>query len=236
MLSEKADMTIGYDGDADRVGALNERGEMIWGDELLCVFADSLADRYAGQTVVADVKASQGLYEFIKARGMNPVMYRSGHSMIKVRMQELNAILGGEMSAHIFFADRYFGYDDGIYASLRLVEAYVEGLLSGKFTKVSDMTKDIPKYVNTPEIREPFPDDKKFEVPHLLKNVFMDKQRFGIIAITDIDGVRVQFEHGWALVRASNTEPLLVTRYEAENQDELNRIKTIITNELEKLK
>ncbi|MGE4319173.1 MAG: phosphomannomutase/phosphoglucomutase [Deferribacterales bacterium] len=236
LIRKSADMAVGYDGDADRVGALDDKGQMIWGDELLCVLAGSIAEKHKGATVVADVKASKGLYEYISSIGMNPVMYRSGHSMIKVRMKELKAVLGGEMSAHIFFADRYFGFDDGIYASLRLVEAYVEGLLSGRFSVSSDMTAGIPKYVSTPEIREPFPDDKKFEVPEKLKNVFADYKKYGIISVTDIDGVRVEFEKGWALVRASNTEPLLVTRYEAENENELTRIRSLITTELDKLK
>ncbi len=236
LLKNSADMALGYDGDADRVGALDDKGQMIWGDELLCVLAGSIADKYKGATVVADVKASKGLYEYISSIGMNPVMYRSGHSMIKVRMKELKAVLGGEMSAHIFFADRYFGFDDGIYASLRLVEAYVAGLLNGRFRVSSDMTADIPEYISTPEIREPFPDDKKFEVPEKLKNVFADHQKYGIVSVTDIDGIRAEFERGWALVRASNTEPLLVTRYEAEDENELERIRTLITTELEKLK
>lgn len=239
LLREHADLCVGYDGDADRLGALNEKGEMIWGDELLCVFAAAIADEHQGGKIVADVKASQGLYEFIAKLGMNPVMYLSGHSMIKLKMKEINAVIGGEMSSHFFFADRYFGYDDGIYASVRLLEAYVDSLLSGKCEKISDMTADIPKYINTPEIRESFPDDKKFEVIAKLKHNFMLYRvsgKYDIKDICDIDGIRVIFSTGWALVRASNTEPLLVTRFEAVDENELNRLRTIIHNELELVK
>ncbi len=239
LLKEKADLCVSYDGDADRLGALNNKGEMIWGDELLCIFADDIADKNQGSKVVADVKAGQGLYEFIAARGMEPVMYKSGHSMIKMKMKEVGAVIGGEMSSHFFFADGYYGFDDGIYASLRLLKAYVNGLKSGKFTKSADMTAAIPEYVNTPEIREPYPDDKKFDLIVKLSAVFgryMENGTNGVKKITDIDGIRIQFENGWALVRASNTEPLLVTRYEAVNAAELEKIKLLITSELDKLK
>ncbi|WP_303850987.1 phosphomannomutase/phosphoglucomutase [Seleniivibrio woodruffii] len=239
LLKKQADLCISYDGDADRLGALNNKGGMIWGDELLCIFADDIADEHRGGKVVGDVKAGQGLYEFIAARGMEPVMYKSGHSMIKMKMKEVGAVIGGEMSSHFFFADGYFGFDDGIYASLRLLRAYVNGLLSGKFNESADMTAAIPEYVNTPEIREPYPDDKKFDLIVKLSGVFaryMENGTHCVKKITDIDGIRIQFEKGWALVRASNTEPLLVTRYEAVNAAELEKIKLIITSELEKLK
>jgi phosphomannomutase/phosphoglucomutase len=239
LLKENADFCVGFDGDADRLGALNSKGRMIWGDEMLCIFADDIAAENQGQTIVADVKAGQGLYEFIAAKGMNPVMYKSGHSMIKVRMKELNAVIGGEMSSHFFFADSYFGFDDGIYAALRFLRAYVNGLKSGRFANTEDMTAEIPKYVNTPEIRESYPDDKKFGLIVKLSDVFkryMVDGTYGVREITDIDGIRVLFEKGWALVRASNTEPLLVTRFEAVNSEELEKIRSIITSELEKLK
>lgn len=239
LLKEHADLCVAYDGDADRLGALNEKGEMVWGDELLCIFTDAIADQNQGKKIVADVKASQGLYEFIEKAGMEAIMYLSGHSMIKQKMHETGAVIGGEMSSHFFFSDRYFGFDDGIYASLRLLEAYANGLLSGKFSRVSDMTKNIHKYVNTPEIREPFPDNKKFEVIAKLKHNFMlyeSNGKYDIKDINDIDGIRVRFSKGWALVRASNTEPLLVTRFEAETKDELNNIKNIIHAELELVK
>jgi len=239
LLKNHADLCVSYDGDADRLGALDNRGRMIWGDELLCIFADDIADEHRGGKVVADVKAGQGLYEFIAARGMEPVMYKSGHSMIKMRMKEVGAVIGGEMSSHFFFADGYFGFDDGIYASLRLLKAYVSGLLSGKFRESADMTAAIPEYVNTPEIREPYPDDKKFDLIMKLSGVFrryMENGTNGVRKITDIDGIRIQFEKGWALVRASNTEPLLVTRYEAVDAAELEKIKNMITSELDKLK
>lgn len=239
LLKEKADLCVGFDGDADRLGALDSTGRMIWGDELLCIFADDIAKDNQGNRIVADVKAGQGLYEFIAAKGMHPVMYKSGHSMIKEKMKEEDAVIGGEMSSHFFFADSYYGYDDGIYASLRLLQAYVNGKRSGKFSVSADMTAEIPKYVNTPEIREPYPDDKKFGLITELSKLFgqyLTEGTYGVKGINDIDGIRVQFEHGWALVRASNTEPLLVTRFEAVNGAELDKIKEIIHRELEKLK
>ena len=239
LLKEKADLCVSYDGDSDRLGALNCNDEMIWGDELLCIFADDIAAENRGRKIVADVKAGQGLYEFIAAKGMEPVMYKSGHSMIKMKMKEVGAVIGGEMSSHFFFSDGYFGFDDGIYASLRLLRAYVNGLKSGRFRNSADMTAEIPEYVNTPEIREAYPDDKKFALIEKLAEVFgeyLKNGTYGTKSITDIDGIRVQFEKGWALVRASNTEPLLVTRYEAVNKAELEKIMAIITSELEKLK
>ena len=232
LLSNDADLAVGYDGDADRLGALNSNGEMIWGDQLICIFADSIAKDYQGSKVVADVKASRGLYEFIESIGMKPVMYLSGHSMIKVKMKEVSAIIGGEMSSHFFFSDRYYGYDDGIYASLRLLEAYVNKKKAGKISRSSELTDNIPKYINTPEIREKCPDNVKFKIVSELKKKLADQN---ITDVIDIDGLRVNFENGWALVRASNTEPLLVTRYEAVNAEAFDKIKSFITKMIKEI-
>jgi phosphomannomutase/phosphoglucomutase len=231
LLKNSADLCVAFDGDADRLGALDCDGNMIWGDQLLGIFACAIAGRHQGETLVADVKASRGLYELVKSIGMKPVMYYSGHSMIKEKMKMENAVIGGEMSSHFFFADRYYGYDDGIYAALRLLEAYVNSLASGKITHSSQLLDNFPKYFNTPEIREFCPDEKKFELVENLKNFFLDCQRngrYGIQDIIDIDGLRINFEKGWALVRASNTEPLLVTRYEAVTPEDLTDIRCIV--------
>jgi len=230
-----ADMAFGYDGDADRMGALNCKGEMIWGDQLIGVFAYDIKDRYPGEKVVADVKASKGLYEHIKNIGMNAVMYLSGHSMIKEKMKQENAILGGEMSSHFFFADRYFGYDDGIYASVRLLEAYVNRLKKGEINNSCQLTDMIPSYLNTPEIRVPCPDNIKFKIIKELEIVFgkyLNESTHGIKEIITLDGLRIHFEHGWALVRASNTEPLLVTRFEAETEEDFRRISELVNSKI----
>ena len=238
MLNNSADFCIGYDGDADRLGALDCKGSMIWGDQLIGIFAKDIASKHQGEKVVADVKASQGLYEHIEKIGMKSVMYLSGHSMIKEKMKQENAIIGGEMSAHFFFSDRYFGYDDGIYASIRLIEAYVNGLLKGEIKDSSELAKAIPQYFNTPEIREYCSDDFKFDLIkklHYQFNEYLKDNRYGIKDIIDIDGLRINFENGWALVRASNTEPLLVTRYEALSEKELDDIREIVSSKIREI-
>ncbi|PLX66259.1 MAG: phosphomannomutase [Denitrovibrio sp.] len=238
MLNHSADFCIGYDGDADRLGALDNLGNMIWGDELIGIFAGDIANNHQGETVIADVKASQGLYEHIENIGMKSIMYFSGHSMIKEKMKQENAILGGEMSSHFFFADRYYGYDDGIYASVRLVEAYVNQLLDKKITSSSELTSSIPNYFNTPEIREYCSDDIKFDLIKRLDyqfNQYLNDKIYGIKGIINIDGLRINFENGWALVRASNTEPLLVTRYEAISEEDLNEIRKIVSSKIQEL-
>jgi len=238
LFDNKADFCAGFDGDSDRLGVLDSDGNMVWGDELICIFASDVAEEFPGRKVVADVKASQGLYEYIEQIGLEPVMYFSGHSMIKEKMKLENAIVGGEMSSHFFFTDRYFGYDDGIYASVRYLQAYANGLKSGRLTKSSELTKDIPKYINTPEIREFFPDDKKFIVVDKLKEVFTEYLKngeHGVKDIVDIDGIRIMFENGWALVRASNTEPLLVTRFEAKSEVDFENIRGMLLSELKKI-
>jgi phosphomannomutase/phosphoglucomutase len=237
LLNNNADFCAGFDGDSDRLGILDSNGEMVWGDELIGIFAADIAEKYQGHKVVADVKASQGLYEYIEKLGMKSVMYFSGHSMIKEKMKVENAVVGGEMSSHFFFADKYFSYDDGIYAALRYLQAYVNGLIKGTIKCSADLTKDIPKYINTPEIREFFPDEKKFQTVESLKEIFneyLNTGRFGVKDIVDIDGIRVIFENGWALVRASNTEPLLVTRFEAKTEADFEQIKKIIMDEIKK--
>ena len=235
LLNIGADMAVGFDGDADRLGALNSKGEMIWGDQLIGIFAEDVSEKLAGEKVVADVKASKGLYEHIANIGMKSVMYLSGHSMIKEKMKQEHAVIGGEMSSHFFFSDRYYGYDDGIYAAVRLLEAYVNKLKKGSIKNSAELTDGIPKYINTPEIREACPDEIKFKLVEKMKSRFMcylNENLYGITDLVTIDGIRVTFEKGWALIRASNTEPLLVTRFEAVTDTEMKDIRRFITNEL----
>jgi len=238
LLKNNADLCVGFDGDADRLGALDDKGDMIWGDQLIGIFASYIADSHQGEKVVADVKASKGLYEHISNIGMKSVMYQSGHSMIKEKMKQEKAIIGGEMSSHFFFADRYYGYDDGIYASVRLLEAFVNRLSRKEITSSSQLIDNMPKYHNTPEIREACPDNEKFDIIKKLYYQFNEYNKNGtydIKDIIDIDGLRITFANGWALVRASNTEPLLVTRYEAVSESELIRLKNLISNEIKEI-
>ncbi len=208
----KAEFGIAFDGDSDRIGAVDEKGNIIYGDILLLIYGREILTRKPGATFIGEVKCSQVLYDKLKELGGNPIMYKTGHSLIKAKMKQENAELAGEMSGHMFFADRYFGYDDAIYAACRLIEIVAK---SGK--PLSAQTEGIPKLVSTPEIRVDCPDDLKFLVVSRLAGIYRKKRR-----IVEIDGVRVPFEHGWGLVRASNTQPVLVMRFEAET-DELLR-------------
>ena len=213
-----ADLGIGYDGDADRIGVVDDQGKIIWGDQLMILFSREILKHKKGATFVAEVKCSQNLFTDIEEHGGRAIMWRTGHSLIKEKMKEEKAVLGGEMSGHIFFADRYFGYDDAIYASCRLIE-----LLSKTEKKLSQLLKDVPKTFITPEIRVDCPDEIKFKVVEKVKEDL--RQSFSII---DVDGVRVQFGDGWGLVRASNTQPVLVLRFEAMTEKRLHEIKKLV--------
>lgn len=239
LLAKKADLAVGFDGDADRLGALDSEGNMIWGDQLIGIFAYEAAQNHRGGKVVADVKAGMGLYEMLEQQGMKSVMYFSGHSMIKEKMKLEKAVIGGEMSSHFFFCDRYYGYDDGIYAAVRLLETYVNRLEKGEISSSAKLTDIMPKYFNTPEIREHCPDNVKFELTERIKKKYFDCLKSGTCGIKDlidIDGLRIVFEKGWALVRPSNTEPLLVTRYEAKTEAEMNRIKATVEQAVQETK
>ncbi len=214
----KADVGIGYDGDADRIGVVDDQGEIIWGDQLMILFSREILKERKGATFVAEVKCSQNLFTDIENHGGRAIMWKTGHSLIKEKMRKEKAVLGGEMSGHIFFADRYFGFDDAIYASCRLVE-----LLSKTDQKLSWLLRDVPKTFITPEIRVDCPDQIKFEVVERVKESL--KQHYPII---DVDGVRVQFGDGWGLVRASNTQPVLVLRFEAMTENRLQAIKGLV--------
>jgi phosphomannomutase/phosphoglucomutase len=222
---EKADVGIAYDGDADRIGAVDERGNILWGDELLVIFSRDLLRRHPGATIIADVKSSQRLYDDIAGRGGHAIMWKAGHSLLKAKMKEVGALLAGELSGHMFFAERYFGYDDAIYASLRLVE-----IVAQSAGPMSSLLADLPKSVSTPEIRIDCPDDRKFMIAEKAKAYF--RERYEVI---DVDGVRVRFEHGWGLIRASNTQPALVLRFEAQSVEQLNAYRALIEGKLTEL-
>jgi phosphomannomutase/phosphoglucomutase len=223
LQDSSAHLGIGFDGDADRIGVVDRMGNIIWGDQLMIIFSRDLLEQHPGATIIGEVKCSQVLYDDIQKHGGRPLMWKAGHSLIKSKMKEEGALLAGEMSGHIFFADRYFGYDDAIYAGARLME-----ILSHKGTDLGELLKDVPKMVSTPEIRLDCPDDKKFAVVAALVEDF--KKDYSVI---DVDGARVLFDGGWGLVRASNTQPVLVLRFEAENQDRLEAIQKVMMAKLD---
>jgi phosphomannomutase/phosphoglucomutase len=221
----KADLAIAFDGDADRIGVVDEAGEIIWGDQLMLIFARYILKNKPGATFIGEVKCSQNLFDDIKRHGGNPIMWKVGHSLIKAKMKETHAAMAGEMSGHLFFADRYFGYDDGIYAGARLLE-----ILSTTDGPVSSLLADVPKMFNTPEIRVDCADDKKFEVVRILTEEFKKTHE-----VIDIDGARILFEHGWGLVRASNTQPVIVMRFESDSEEHLGLIQREIESALSPL-
>lgn len=209
----KADLGIAFDGDSDRIGTVDEQGNVLYGDMLLLIFGRDILSRKPGSTFIGEVKCSQVMYDKLKELGGNPIMYRTGHSLIKAKMKEEHAELAGEMSGHMFFADGYYGYDDAIYAACRLLEIVAK---SGK--PLSHQLEGIPKLVSTPELRLDCPDEAKFKVVAKVAEIVRRNRQ-----IVDIDGIRVPFERGWGLVRASNTEPVLVMRFEAESKELLDK-------------
>ena len=224
--AQKAELGIAFDGDSDRIGAVDENGEVIYGDMLLLIFGREILTRKPGATFIGEVKCSQLLYDELKRLGGNPVMYKTGHSLIKAKMKEEHAELAGEMSGHMFFADRYFGYDDAIYAACRLIEIVAR---SGR--PLAAQFAGLPKLVSTPEIRIDCPDEVKFQVVERVAASFKKTHK-----IIDIDGVRVLFEHGWGLLRASNTQPVLVMRFEAESDEWLKKYQQQVEAVLEEAK
>lgn len=232
----KADVGIGYDGDADRIGTVDESGRVLWGDRLMVVYSRDILAVNPGSTIISEVKASQSLYDDIAKRGGRPVMWKTGHSLIKAKMKEEKAVLAGEMSGHMFFADRYFGYDDAVYASCRLIEILAKGV-----KPLSALVADLPDTTVTPEIRVDLPDIIKFEVVQRVRERFetyvRTKQGLGqdqrrVRELVTIDGVRAIFDDGWGLIRASNTQPALVLRFEASNAAKLDAIRAIVEGEL----
>ncbi|MBU1170292.1 MAG: phosphomannomutase/phosphoglucomutase [Proteobacteria bacterium] len=220
---KKLDVGIGYDGDGDRIGVVDETGKIVYGDQLMIVFAREILSRKPGATFISEVKCSKTMYDDIRKHGGNAVMWKTGHSLIKKKMKEEKAELAGEMSGHIFFSDRFLGFDDALYATLRLLEILVN---TGK--TMSDLLNDIPLTYNTPEIRVDCPDEIKFKVVDEITEYFRDGHD-----IIDIDGVRVLFDDGWGLVRASNTQPALVLRFEAMSRERRDEIQAYVENILD---
>jgi phosphomannomutase / phosphoglucomutase len=216
---------IAYDGDADRVGAVDENGKIVWGDELMVAFSRAILRDRPGATIIGDVKCSKRMYDDIAQHGGRPIMWKTGHSLIKSKLKEEHAALAGEMSGHMFFADRYFGFDDAIYASFRLLE-----IVSREGRGLAAILADLPASHFTPEIRLDCPDDRKFEVVRQAADFF--RRHYEVI---DIDGVRVNFADGWGLVRASNTQPALVTRFEATSEKRLAEIRALFDGKLREL-
>ncbi|MGD0135580.1 MAG: phosphomannomutase/phosphoglucomutase, partial [Bryobacteraceae bacterium] len=218
-----AELGLAFDGDSDRIGAVDENGEVIYGDLLLLIYAREILERKPGATFIGEVKCSQVMYDQIAKLGGNGIMYKTGHSLIKAKMKEEHAELAGEMSGHMFFGDRYRGYDDALYSACRLIE-----IVANSGRPLSAQLAGIPKMVSTPEIRVDCPDELKFELVERVAGHFKKKYK-----TIDIDGVRVIFPEGWGLLRASNTQPVLVMRFEAANEQLLKRYQSEVEQVLE---
>ena len=222
VLQTRADIGIAFDGDADRIGVVDDKGEIIAGDKILLLYARAILKRKPGAVIIGDVKCSKAIYDDIAKRGGKPVMWKTGHSLIKAKMQETKAELGGEMSGHMFFKDRWFGFDDAVYAACRMLE-----ILDENDIPLSQMLSDLPPLYSTPEIRVDCPDDVKFEV---VKRALLEfKKKYDVV---DIDGARIQFPDGWGLVRASNTQPVLVMRFEAASPKRMNEIRSLVEDQI----
>ncbi len=220
VLEKKADMGMGYDGDADRIGIVDEKGTLIFGDQLLGALVKEVLKNKPGSQVLFDVKCSQGLEEWIRELGGKPVMWKTGHSLLKAKMKEIKCPIAGEMSGHIFLADNYYGFDDAIFVSARFYE-----LASRSNKTVSKIIQEMPHYESTPEIRTEVTEEGKWKIVEDVRERF--KREYDTI---EIDGVRILFGDGWGLVRASNTQPVVVTRFEAKTKERLNEIKTLVHN------
>ncbi|MCW5747153.1 MAG: phosphomannomutase/phosphoglucomutase [Alphaproteobacteria bacterium] len=223
VLKRGADLGIAFDGDGDRIGAVDGKGRVLWGDQLLAIWARDVLKERPGATIIADVKASQVLFDEIAAAGGKPLMWKTGHSLIKVKMAELGSPLAGEMSGHVFFADRWYGFDDALYAGVRLLDVVATSPKS-----LAQMRDELPQPVNTPELRFDCPEERKFKV---VDEVKARLQASGA-TFSDIDGVRVSTSDGWWLLRASNTQAVLVARCEARDAAGLDRLKAAVRTAL----
>ena len=221
VLKEKADLGIGLDGDGDRIGVITEKGDLMFGDQLVAVYARDILKTFPGASIIGEVKCSHLMYDDIRKHGGNAVMWKTGHSLIKAHMREIDAKFAGEMSGHMFFADRYYGFDDATYAALRIVE-----ILSNSNKPMSEQL-DWPKTYSTPEIRVDCPEARKAEVVGKAVEYFSSK-----FEAIDIDGVRAVFPDGWGLCRASNTQPVLVLRFEAETPERLEEIRSMFEGKI----
>lgn len=221
---EHADLGIAFDGDGDRIGVVDEEGHIIWGDRLMILYWREILAKYPGSPAIVEVKCSETLYDEIQRLGGHPEFFKTGHSLIKARMRELNAVFTGEMSGHMFFADEYYGYDDAFYAAGRLLR-----LLSHTDKPLSALLSDVPVLPSTPEVRIDCPDDQK---SHVVGALLAHYQSQPDLTVITIDGLRVRFPHGWGLIRASNTQPALVARAEADTEEHLKQITDDLTRQL----
>ncbi len=213
-----ADLGIAFDGDGDRIGVVDETGRIIWGDELMILLSREILKENAGATIIAEVKCSQNLFDDIARHGGKPIMWKAGHSIIKAKMKETGAALAGEMSGHIFFADRFYGFDDATYAGARVLE-----ILSKTDKKLSELLSDLPETFSTPELRVDCTDERKFDIVARIAEEFARTNE-----VITIDGARILFENGWGLVRASNTQAILVLRFEADSEENLAQIRATV--------
>ena len=223
VLATGADIGIAFDGDGDRIGIVDENGRIIWGDELMVLLSRSILAARPGATIIAEVKCSQTLYDDIAKHGGNGIMWKAGHSLIKAKMKETDAALAGEMSGHIFFADRFYGFDDATFAGARVIE-----ILSKADKPLSALLADLPPTFSTPELRVDCSDDTKFDVVARVAEYFARDHE-----VITIDGARIIFEHGWGLVRASNTQAILVLRFEAQSDEHLAKIRSIVETKVD---
>lgn len=221
----KADFGIGWDGDADRIGVVDEKGDAVFGDMLLLIYGRAILEEKPGATIIGDVKCSRRLFDDLSARGANAIMWKTGHSLIKNKLKETHGDLGGEMSGHIFFKHRYFGFDDALYSSARLVE-----IMSKHSGPLSSLLSDLTPMCSTPEMRVDCPEAIKFKIAQQAQEAFKEYK------VDTIDGVRITFDRGWGLVRASNTQPVLVMRFEAESSELLESYKKLVVDRIEAIK
>jgi phosphomannomutase/phosphoglucomutase len=241
VLAEHADFGIAYDGDVDRIGAVDENGDVVWGDKLTYIYAADIIAHWKGPgkaKVIGEVKCSKTLFDGVEKLGGTAIMSPTGHSLIKKKMREEKAQLAGEMSGHMFFADRYYGYDDAIYATLRLLEIVANGLRADPRFVFSDLLKALPAMVASPEIRRPCREEEKDHLVHGFVDAFrrkFPKMAHTIVKVVTIDGARVEWADGWGLVRSSNTEPLLVLRFEATTQERVDQLKKVFDETLASL-
>jgi phosphomannomutase len=223
VAAKKCDLGIAFDGDGDRIGVVDGEGRILWGDQLMVILGADVIARQPGAMIIADVKASQVLFDEVKRMGGSPLMWRTGHSLIKAKMAETGAPLAGEMSGHIFFADRYYGYDDAMYAAVRLL-----AILARSEESIARMRDRLPAVVNTPELRFPCPEERKFKVVDEVKT----RLKAAGAEVNDLDGVRVRSGDGWWLLRASNTQDVLVARAEAQSEAGLAELKAQLADQL----
>jgi phosphomannomutase/phosphoglucomutase len=232
-VEKEADIGVGYDGDADRIGVIDSSGNIVWGDHIMIILSRQMLKKRSGAVIIGDVKCSQVMFDDIEKHGGTPIMWKTGHSLVKDKMRKENAVLAGEFSGHIFIADDYFGYDDAIYTTFRLIE-----IMKTSKKTIKELLSDVPPMRYTPEIRIDCRDDQKKEVVEKLLErcrgyALSGKGPVPIKKIYDIDGARVVFENGWGLVRSSNTQPVIVMRFEAEDEKSLNGYKSFLEGELE---